>query len=821
MKRNRVLVALTAILLTVVSVLTLHLHYEGIRKVLSQFERDRLSYTKHLSNQIRFYIQARSRGLRALSSLASLQHGDRNRQKVDIEAYANGIERVYVNSISLYDDSGTVLYSTDRESIGLKKKENRFFAWAQKRENRDRISLTPVLSEPQSLTFILALPLYEEISDSRHRESDGKFRGVLAFTLNMKEFLVDQLGFADPKMNLDQVWIMDKDGTLLFEPDHPEMVFRNIYQKEGSCRSCHLSFNYIEKILMKGEGTATYKIRNHPKKIAAFASMEVENTSWVVVLNTRYDQVTGFADRSLQEHLFLLGIVVLAFAMSSAFVIRNERMKIKAEEEVMRWQEKIAERKKAEEILEGERNKLQGILDSMDDGVYIVNQQNEILYANPVIEKELGPMKGRKCHDYLHDRPEVCSWCKNKEVFAGKTVRWEWFSVKSGKTYDLFDTPIMGPNGTLCKLQIARNITDRKRTERALRRSEKRYRVLVQTMNEGLGIQDEHGVWTYVNDRFCEMLGYSRDEMVGRQVTDFLDETDQRTYQEQVVRRRRGEIESYGLSWLKKDGERILTKVSPKAIFNERGQFKGSFAVVTDVTERKRAEEALRESEKQLRSLSFQLLTAQETERKRISRELHDELGQSLTVMKLRLNFIERNLLEHQTELKQECGYGVHYIDQVIENVRRLSRDLSPTILEDFGLSAALRWLVNNFARNYNIKIALDMIDIDFLVSQDSHVVVYRTVQEVLTNIGKHSQAKHVSVATNVVNGSVLFSVEDDGIGFDERAAASGSSKAAGLGLATMKGRAQMAGGALTVWTQKGKGTRITLSIPMKRGATL
>jgi len=188
--------------------------------------------------------------------------------------------------------------------------------------------------------------------------------------------------------------------------------------------------------------------------------------------------------------------------------------------------------------------------------------------------------------------------------------------------------------------------------------------------------------------------------------------------------------------------------------------------------------------------------------------------------MKLRLNFIEKNLLNHQTELKQECEYGVYYIDQVIENIRRLSRDLSPTILEDFGLSAALRWLVNNFAKSYNIKVVLEMMDIDSLLSQDSHVVVYRTVQEALTNIGKHSQAKNVSISISGVDGSVVFSIEDDGIGFDEKAVAARSPKEKGLGLATMRGRAQMAGGVFRVRTSKGKGTLITLSIPMKQGAT-
>ena len=821
MKRNRVLVTLTVILLAVVSLLTLHLHYEGIQEVLSQFEKDQLSYAKHLSNQIQFYIQARSQGLRSLSSFPSLQYGDLNQQTRDIEAYAKQIEKLYVKSISLYDEQGTVVCSTDPKVIGSKTGESKFFAWAQQSENRDRISLTPVFPEPQSLTFILSIPLYRGVPDSKPHQQNGKFAGLLAFTLDMKAFLIDQLGSADPRMNPDQVWITDKNGTLLFQPDHPEMVFRNIYQREENCGSCHISFGYIEGILAKRQGVFDYKIRRHPKKIAAFASMEFENISWIVVVNTPYDRVTGFMRKSLREHLSLLGVVVLALTIGSGLVIRKERMKIKAEEEVAHWQEKMAERKKAEEALEGERDKLKGILDSMTDGVYIINQQHEILYTNPVVEKEFGPVSGRKCHEYFYDFPDICSWCKAQEVFAGKTVRWEWDSFKTGRTYDFFDTPIMGPDGTLCKLQFIRDISDRKRTDKALRQSEKRYRLLVETMNDGLGVQDEHGAWAYVNDRLCEMLGYSREEMIGRPLTDFLNDADQMIYKGQVARRKRGEIESYELSWLIKGGkESIFTLVSPKPIFDDRGQFKGSFAIVTDITERKQAEEALKETEKQLRYLSSQLLTAQETERRRVSRELHDELGQSLTVMKLRLNFIEKNLLNHQTDLKRECENGVQYIDQVIENIRRLSRDLSPTILEDFGLSAALRWLINNFAKNYTIKVILNMIDVDSLLPRDTHVVVYRTVQEALTNIGKHSRAKNVRITIRNNGNSALFFIEDDGIGFDEKVTNAKSPEGRGLGLATMKGRVQMVRGSLAISSREGKGTQITLSIPIERGVT-
>jgi signal transduction histidine kinase len=188
--------------------------------------------------------------------------------------------------------------------------------------------------------------------------------------------------------------------------------------------------------------------------------------------------------------------------------------------------------------------------------------------------------------------------------------------------------------------------------------------------------------------------------------------------------------------------------------------------------------------------------------------------------MKLRLNFIEKNLQDPQTDLKQECENGVEYIDQVIENIRRLSRDLSPTILEDFGLSAALRWLINNFAKSYTIKVVLNMIDIDSLLPRDSHVVVYRAVQEALTNIGKHSQAQNASVMIREDDSAVLFCIEDDGMGFDEKANGATSPEAKGLGLATMRGRVEMVGGTLHIESEEGKGTRITLSIPIERGVT-
>ena len=158
--------------------------------------------------------------------------------------------------------------------------------------------------------------------------------------------------------------------------------------------------------------------------------------------------------------------------------------------------------------------------------------------------------------------------------------------------------------------------------------------MLVETMNEGLGVKDENGLWTYANDKLCYLLGRFQAELVGRPVIEFLDETNRTIFKEQMGRRGAGKANSYEIIWTNTNGRKIPTIVSPKPIFDKAGRFKGSIAVITDISEQKTVEEILRESEKRLHYLSSQLLTIQDQERKRISAELHDELGQALAVMK-------------------------------------------------------------------------------------------------------------------------------------------------------------------------------------------
>jgi PAS domain S-box-containing protein len=125
----------------------------------------------------------------------------------------------------------------------------------------------------------------------------------------------------------------------------------------------------------------------------------------------------------------------------------------------------ITERKQAEDSLRRERDNLVAILEAMKDGVFIVNQEYDIQYINSQFQKDFGPLRSKKCYEYFHNRGDPCPWCSNEEVFAGKTVRSEWYSPKSQKTYDLVGTPIMNPDGSLSKLEIFRDITERKKVD--------------------------------------------------------------------------------------------------------------------------------------------------------------------------------------------------------------------------------------------------------------------------------------------------------------------------------------------------------------------
>ncbi|MCL4502525.1 MAG: PAS domain S-box protein [Deltaproteobacteria bacterium] len=364
-------------------------------------------------------------------------------------------------------------------------------------------------------------------------------------------------------------------------------------------------------------------------------------------------------------------------------------------------------------------------------------------------------------------------------------------------------------------LKALRTNAERRRAEEALRESEAKYRSLMDGASDAIVLADSRGKITGVNRQAVELLGYSEAEFMGlnyREIhpTRIVDHVLENF--KGILTSGRGPLHECLVR--RKDGGEIHVDIAHNMV--ENGGHGVVQAVFRDITERQKSQEALRDSEQKLRLLASQLLAVQEKERHRLSRELHDELGQALTVLKIHLVAIENKLCREQTDLKDSCERLQNYIDAVIENVRRLSMDLSPSILEDLGLSSSLKYLIEEICRNNHMLYSVALDEIDHLFSAEARINIYRIFQESLTNIVRHAEASRIDVEIKRENDRVTFQLKDDGKGFDLKKARSRSLGERGLGLTAMHERALMSDGNLSIRSGKGKGTEITLTLPIR-----
>ncbi len=243
------------------------------------------------------------------------------------------------------------------------------------------------------------------------------------------------------------------------------------------------------------------------------------------------------------------------------------------------------------------------VLNSMEDGVYIVNQDYDIEFVNTSLQKEFGPPEGMKCYRYFHDNSESCSWCKNQEVFAGKSVRWVWYSDKTKKTYDLTDTPIYKPDGSISKLEIFRDITEQKKAQEALQESEEKFRSIFSESPIGIHLFDQNGKSLYMNKSCREIFGIENEsDLKDFRVFDdpnFPDEFKQKILKESESIRYVGEIDfdiirEFDVIKTSKSGKiTIDTQFTPLFSGNSDSPV-GFLAHIQDITERIKADENLK-----------------------------------------------------------------------------------------------------------------------------------------------------------------------------------------------------------------------------------
>lgn len=355
----------------------------------------------------------------------------------------------------------------------------------------------------------------------------------------------------------------------------------------------------------------------------------------------------------------------------------------------------------------------------------------------------------------------------------------------------------------------------RKWTEWELRESEAKFRGLVQTVGCAIFIYQGNEI-RFTNPTAEIIFGYTQKELLSVNFWEIIHPDHQEMVKQKVLARQRKKdvILRYEAEILRKNGEIGWCDFTLSC--TDFGGEPAVLAVALDITKRKRAKEALESSKNRLRQLSSYLISAQENERKRISFELHDELGQALSVLKLKLISIEQNLRVDQEKPRSDCESALSDIDLILDNIRRLTHDLSPAVLEDLGLTGALRWLVNDFAELHGNVVSLQIEYVDHLFPSKSQIIIYRIVQEALTNIGKHAFSSQVSVATKQFNHSVTFTVEDNGKGFSTSQPIITNPNLKGMGLATMAERARMLGAKFDILSRIGEGTRIAITVPVE-----
>ena len=359
----------------------------------------------------------------------------------------------------------------------------------------------------------------------------------------------------------------------------------------------------------------------------------------------------------------------------------------------------------------------------------------------------------------------------------------------------------------------------RKRAEEALRQSEQRYRQLVDTMSEGLGVRDEGGLIIYANDSLCEMCGYSQEEVIGRSVVDFLDPDSRKVFDQRTVRRT-GQIANYELVLIRKDGVKRRVRVSEVPITDSQGRSSGSFGVISDITERAKAEELLRQSEadlrrssENLRALTARLITAQEEESKRISRELHDDFNQNIAALVIGIETIKKQIPESAKTLPEQLTELQRQAETLSDDVRRVAHTLHPSILDHLGLVVALESYCAEFTQKTGIKTKFTHRNIRRALSKDVALCLYRVVQESLQNVRKHSDAKQAEVSVTKTKGRVCLAVSDDGVGFDTEL----QSGERGIGLTSMEERVRLVSGSFSVQSLPGEGACVDVRIPLRK----
>jgi PAS domain S-box-containing protein len=353
-----------------------------------------------------------------------------------------------------------------------------------------------------------------------------------------------------------------------------------------------------------------------------------------------------------------------------------------------------------------------------------------------------------------------------------------------------------------------RDVTERKKFEdqQAL------FVSIVNSSEDAIISKSLEGIITTWNKGAEKLFGYSYSEAIGKHIA-MLIPVDRVNEETQILEKiKKGEsIDHFETERLKKDGSRIYISLTESPIKNVYGIIIGASKIARDITEKREAEEELQNSYKNLRELASHLQNIREEERIQIARDIHDELGQQLTGLKMDFSWLLKKIVVKDNIVEEKIHEMTRLIDETIISVRRISANLRPNILDDLGLVTALQWHSVEVEKRFGIKIdfvsEFDVVEVPVATATG----LFRIYQEALTNAVRHANARQVSSTLRMVNNKIILQIQDDGKGMDLE----NDLKKKSFGLLGIKERALVMGGKYELKSEPGKGTHLLISVPV------
>jgi len=488
--------------------------------------------------------------------------------------------------------------------------------------------------------------------------------------------------------------------------------------------------------------------------------------------------------------------------------------------------EDITKRKRAEELLQRERDTFFAILQKAPYGVVFLDKEGETILINMQFTNITGYTRediptlkdwfrlaypDKKYRDTVVDiLTRDIAWGGDDKIFHETYHRtfFRTFKVtcKDGTVKEIeFRPTALEDGGTI--VMIA-DITDRKRINDLLETAATEWRTTFDAINDAVMLLDQTGKIKRCNNSMVKMMDKPFSEIVDRAYWEVVHDSlkpPKEGHLESVRKSHQRETEVF------KKGNRWLNATVDPMLDNE-GHLLGAVHILSDITERVRIDEELHNSREELRNLTAYLESVREQERTSIAREIHDELAQSLTALKMDLAWLDNKLPRDQIPLVDKMHAMSELIDSIIQTVKRISAALRPGILDDLGLVAAIEWQAEEFQNRTGINCRFIVNPDDLTVDQDRSTAIFRIFQETLTNIARHASASLVSVDLLEEAGSLLLRVIDNGIGITEEEIHDHKS----FGLIGMRERVYPWGGRVDIKGISGQGTTVEVSVPLQ-----